>query len=84
MMKVKQNFPNNPALQRAKLLDNENFRLSPKEMKQIEAHQNPYKASPFKRPVDSIQKPAKKAQLIDKKFGRNMPHPHALHTIGHH
>ena len=76
---IKRNFPLNPTLQRAKLMDNNNFRLNVKELNMIERHQNPYKPSPFKGPQDQIQKPQKKHQLHEKKFGRIMHHPHVLH-----
>ena len=81
MDRIKRNFPANPSLQRAKLTDNNNFRLNMKELKQIEAHQNPYKPSPFRQAADAIQKPQKKNQLHDKRFGRHMHHPSALHTV---
>lgn len=79
MDRIKRNFPDNPSLQRAKLMDDQHFRLNMRDLKRIESHQNPYKNSPFKQPVDAIQKTPKKTQLHDKKFGRNMHHPNALH-----
>ena len=81
---VRSKFPNNPVLQRAHLMNDESFRLTPRELKQIHRHQHPYMPSPFtRRQVDRIQKPQSKAQLLDGKFGRHAPHPMSLHRLGH-
>ena len=78
--KLQSHFPQNPTLRRAKLMDNEHFRLNSNELSNIHRHLHPFMKSPYDEDHngDKIQK-RKKSHVHETKFGRQQGHHAALY-----